>query len=56
MENTKQKSSLALEIEALEERLRTLPDQQFEERIEIRKKLIEKLIDFNNSITLQLIN
>ena len=50
MEAIKQKNLLSAEIKALEERLQTLPDNQVDERVEIRKKLIRKLIE-NEQIT-----
>jgi len=46
------KKELEEEIKALEERLQTLPDNQFEERIEIRKKLIRKRIELGQTINI----
>lgn len=40
------------EIKTLEDRLQTLPDNQVDERIEVRKKLIKLYIQIGKTITI----
>jgi hypothetical protein len=52
MEDINTKISLQEEISKWELRLQTLPDSQFEERIEIRKKLIKLYIENGQTVTI----
>ncbi len=50
MDTKEIKTQLQAEIDLLENRLRSLPDHQVTERVEIRKKLIKKYIENGHAI------